>query len=116
MDVEYAAGVVVGLGLEMEAAPQMVPGEHVRLQRLLERAQTLDLRASLEPGFRDRKVTRREQHGELLDAHRLTFREVHGELLPDPGLVADGAARHGHDAVVDTHPGSCRHCNRDPRL
>jgi hypothetical protein len=76
---------------QVEAVPQLVPGEHVAREQLGEPAGLLDRGARRQAGFGDRVVTRRMERDHLLDAEPLPLLHVEAQLVGDEPRPGDHA-------------------------
>ena len=77
------------LQVHVEAAPQVLPGEHVLRHHRLEASRTRHRLARRQPALGDGVIARGVKRGELLQHQRLALLEVDVELLPDVARLVE---------------------------
>ncbi len=89
MDVQRQLALLVGTGLEAEAAPEVIPGEGMALHELVESRGPSDRRRGRSGCGGDGPVTACEDRDNLVDRHRSGFLQFHGDVLSRESLGDD---------------------------
>ena len=101
-------GAVPGAQLQPEPAPQLVPGQLVALQQLIERGCAGEQLGRRRPRLRDADVTGRDHGNDLLHRNRFTRPHRQLELVGDAARLPPAPARNLVALVTTHHHRPCR--------